>query len=303
MRSIISKTLVETAKDNNRFIALTGDHGYALFDSLRAAHPSQYLNVGVAEQAMIGIAAGLARSGFLPLIYGLAAFVPIRVVEQIKIDLCTAPTPTIILGDGAGLVYSNLGLSHQCGEDIACLRALPNINIYTPADANEFVRCFSEAKTHKGPSYIRIGKADRPELKVQFRNKIQTTVPYITVDGGASTLLVGHGSMSSIAATIATELGLSALSVPRIKPFPKEIGPLMKSFKHVVVLEEHCIYGGLTSAICEYLCLDQRFMPKMTSIALQDKFTELAGDYQFALSEHGISDIEIREKVKLAIVS
>lgn len=303
MRTIVSKIMVDTAQENKHFIALTGDHGYALFDGIRSTHPSQYLNVGVAEQAMIGIAAGLARSNFLPLVYGLAAFVPLRVVEQIKIDLCTSTLPTIILGDGAGLVYSTLGFSHQCGEDIACLRSLPNINIYTPADAAEFVNCFSEAKTHNGPSYIRIGKADRPELAAQLKNRFATTAPYFTVVGGSSTLLIGHGAMSSVAATIATELGLSALSVPRIKPFPKEIGTMMQPFKHVIVLEEHCIHGGLTSAICEFLCLNLKRLPKMTSIALQDKFTEFAGDYQFALSEHGLSDVEVKEKVKLAIAS
>lgn len=301
MRTVISKILVDSAAESKRFITLTGDHGYALFDAIRASHPSQYVNVGVAEQAMVGIAAGLARCDFLPLIYGLAAFVPLRVIEQIKIDLCTSPKPTIILGDGAGLVYSNLGLSHQCGEDIACLRALPNIHIYTPADGNEFIHCFSEAKKHQGPSYIRIGKADRPALKSTQKNEFSTTAPYFTVEGGLSTLLIAHGAMSSVAAAAATELGLSALSVPRIKPFPNEIGALMLPFNHVIVLEEHCIYGGLTSAICEHLCLKQQVLPKISSIALQDKFTEMAGNHQFALSEHGISDEEVREKIKLAI--
>lgn len=301
MRTTIGKILVESAEENQRFVALTGDHGYALFDGLRASHPSQYINVGVAEQAMIGLAAGLARCDFLPLIYGLASFVPLRVIEQIKIDLCTLPLPTIILGDGAGLVYSSLGLSHQCGEDIACLRSLPHINIYTPADISEFQICFAEAKKYQGPSYIRVGKADRPELKVKPKNRKNSSEPYFTCEGGASTLLIGHGAMSSVAACLASELGLSSLSVPRIKPFPQNMGSLLAPFRHLIILEEHCVYGGLTSAICEYLCLNQRPLPQITPIALQDKFTEFAGDHQFALSEHGISDIEIKEKIKLLI--
>ena len=296
MRLAIGKLIAELAENNQRFLALTGDHGYALFDEIRKSRPKQYINVGVAEQAMVGLAAGLARCDFLPLIYGLAAFVPLRVVEQIKLDLCTASLPVIIIGDGGGLVYSTLGFSHQAGEDIACLRSMPHIRIYTPADIHEFKICFSEAQNYRGPSYIRIGKSDRPEL--EFSKQHLTTESYFTQRGRLPAAIVAHGSMSSLAAHIAKESDLSSISVPRLKPFPTDLAKQIAPFSQLIVLEEHSVHGGLTSAICEHLCLNQLNIPKISSLTLLDKFTEFAGDYQFALSEHGMSDPEVMAKVK-----
>ena len=297
MREVLSDILTDLAAKDPRFIVLTGDHGYALFDALRKLHPDQYLNVGVAEQAMIGIAAGMAQSGFRPIVYGLASFVPVRVVEQIKIDLCTSSLPCIILGDGAGLVYSKLGFTHQCGEDLACLRALPHIKLFTPADAHELTICFAEAYAHKGPSYIRIGKADRPPLK----ETCVDTDAYFTCKRSVQTLLIAHGAMSSVAESLALELNLSSLSMPRIKPFPENFGHLVAGFEHLIILEEHSLSGGLNSAVAEYLCFNDIKRPKVTPIALMDKFTEFAGDHQFALSEHDMSDHQVKERVKNAL--
>src|SRR5207245_6897776 len=117
-----------------RLVLLTGDHGYSLFDEFRHRCPGQYLNAGVAEQNMVGVAAGLAKGGLRPVVYGLSSFVPIRVLEQIKLDVCYENLPITFIGDGAGVVYSTLGSSHQSTEDIAALRALPHMSILSPAD-------------------------------------------------------------------------------------------------------------------------------------------------------------------------
>jgi transketolase len=129
MRTMLSQVMTDACREDPNRIILSGDHGYALFDQVRKSTPDSFVNVGISEQAMIGYAAGLVRAGYKPIVYGLAAFVPMRVLEQIKLDLCHANLPVILLGDGAGLVYSTLGNSHQCAEDIACLRPLPNLRI------------------------------------------------------------------------------------------------------------------------------------------------------------------------------
>ena len=121
-------------RQDPRVLLLTGDHGYALFDEFRQVCPDQYLNAGVAEQNMVGVAAGLAKGGFRPIVYGLSAFVPVRVLEQIKMDVCYESLPVVFIGDGAGVVYSSLGTSHQSTEDVAALRGLPNLSILSPAD-------------------------------------------------------------------------------------------------------------------------------------------------------------------------
>ena len=110
MRTILSNKITQSAVDNPKFVALTGDHGYALFDEIKKTRPEQFLNVGMIEQAMIGIAAGLSQVGHQTLVYGLASFIPMRVIEQIKLDICYNNLPVKIIGDGAGLVYSVLGV-------------------------------------------------------------------------------------------------------------------------------------------------------------------------------------------------
>src|SRR3954451_23292123 len=137
MRNAFSHALVEAARRDPRVLLLTGDHGYALFDDFRRHCPDQYLNAGVAEQNMVGVAAGLAQGGFRPVVYGLSAFVPMRVLEQIKIDVCYEELPVVFIGDGAGVVYGHLGASHQSTEDVAALRALPHMSILSPADGHE----------------------------------------------------------------------------------------------------------------------------------------------------------------------
>ncbi|CCI18624.1 putative transketolase, C-terminal section (TK) (fragment) [Microcystis aeruginosa PCC 9807] len=117
MRNAFSDALVKFALGDERVLLLTGDHGYALFDDFRQACPKQYINAGVAEQNMVGVAAGLAKSGFFPVVYGLSSFLPIRVLEQIKLDICYEQLKVLLIGDGAGVVYSSLGSSHQSTED------------------------------------------------------------------------------------------------------------------------------------------------------------------------------------------
>src|SRR4029078_1715290 len=132
---------------------------YALFDGIRTECPGQYLNAGVAEQNMVGVAAGLAKGGFRPIVYGLSAFVPVRVLEQIKMDVCYEELPVVFVGDGAGVVYSALGTSHQSTEDIAALRAVPHLTILSPADDLEMTACMKRALASAGPVYLRMGKA------------------------------------------------------------------------------------------------------------------------------------------------
>ena len=132
MRDSFSDALVALAVRDPKVLLLTGDHGYALFDAFRKACPDQYINAGIAEQNMVGMAAGLARVGYRPFVYGLSAFVPIRVLEQIKLDIAHDDLPVVLLGDGAGFVYSHLGTSHQSTEDIACARVISGLTVLSP---------------------------------------------------------------------------------------------------------------------------------------------------------------------------
>src|SRR5438445_8787249 len=160
MRTASAKALIHAARADERLVLLTGDHGYSLFDEFRRVCPAQYINAGVAEQNMVGVAAGLAKGGLRPVVYGLSAFVPVRVLEQIKLDVCYECLPVCFVGDGAGVVYSTLGTSHQSTEDIAALRALPHLGILSPSDAPEMTACMELAFRSASPVYLRMANSD-----------------------------------------------------------------------------------------------------------------------------------------------
>lgn len=296
MREALSEILVARALADPHFVVLSGDHGYALFDALRRRAPAQFVNVGVCEQGMVGYAAGMAAEGLHPLVYGLAAFVPLRVLEQVKLDLCHPRRRVILLGDGAGLVYSSLGSSHQCGEDLACLKALPHLRIYSPCDAPELRACLAEAAEADGPSYLRIGKSDRPPAHV---GEASTSPHFVHTVAGADTCLVASGSMVSLCQALGRDMGLAALSVPRLKPLEAGLAGLLKPFGRIIVVEEHSREGGLASSVADRLAeAGPQPFPRFHALCLRDQFAEKAGSYQYALSEHGLDDGQVRARVR-----
>lgn len=295
MRELLSDLIVGMARDDANVIVLSGDHGYALFDAIRAERPRQFLNVGVMEQSMVGIAAGLCRLGYKPLVYGLSAFVPIRVLEQIKLDVCYPALPITFIGDGAGLVYSTLGVSHQCGEDIAALRALPRMRIYSPCGEAELLACWRELHGCDGPRYLRIGKSDRVPGAA---TSPETAAPYFTVPlPGGDCCIVAHGAMVCIATEVGRRVGVPVLSVPRIKPLDREDCAVLLAYRQIIVMEEHVHAGGLASALAEVLCECPGATPRIRAITLEAKFAERCGSYQYALSEHGMADEQMADRV------
>jgi transketolase len=285
MRNAFSDALVRAAKQDPRVLLLTGDHGYSLFDDFRRECPSQYLNAGVAEQNMIGVAAGLAKGGFRPVCYGLSAFVPIRVLEQIKMDVCYEELPVVFIGDGAGVVYSTLGTSHQSTEDLAALRAVPHIGVLSPADAAEMTACMELALTGDGPVYVRMGKADlgtvhetKPALKW---GDLLTVRP-----GGGPLAWIATGSMVRTALSAAQRWPGSALySAPCIKPLSAEqVSAVCLRHETVVVVEEHTVYGGLGGAVAEIASAN---VPTwVCRVGVADRFSRYCGSYNYLMREH-----------------
>ncbi|NUN63503.1 transketolase [Pseudanabaena biceps] len=288
MRNAFSNALVNAAKSDQRVVLLTGDHGYSLFDEFRKVCPDQYINAGVAEQNMVGVAAGLAKAGFKPFVYGLSAFVPIRVLEQIKLDICYEQLPVILIGDGAGVVYSSLGSSHQSTEDIAALRAIPHIAILSPADSYEMTQCMNLALQSNQPVYLRIGKADLAPIHDSLID-FQLGELCQVKQGTSKICLIATGSMVKTAMSVSEKLGnVEVWSAPCIKPINTEqVISIAQRHELIVVLEEHSVYGGLGSAIAE---ITSEYSPiRVRRIGIQDRFSKFCGSYQYLMEEHNLN--------------
>ena len=304
MRDAFSAELVRLGKADPNVLLLTGDHGYALFDAFRRECPTQYINAGIAEQNMVGMAAGLARMGFRPFVYGLSAFVPVRVLEQIKLDVAHDQLPVVFVGDGAGFVYSHLGTSHQSTEDIACARAIPNLSVYSPADRFEVTACMEKAYQSKAAVYFRMGKSDRGDVhSVAPQVKIGELLEVKPGKTGAVTL-IATGALVRTAMDIA--LGsypdAAVWSVPFIKPIDRaQVTTLCKQSQLVVVLEEHSVLGGLGSAIAE---IAAEYSPvRILRIGVNDRFSHHCGTYEYLLKEHGLDRSAIEQRIRDFLVT
>lgn len=298
MRAAFSKALVDLAKADSSVVLLTGDHGYALFDEFRRACPAQYINAGIAEQNMVGMAAGLARSGFRPIVYGLSAFIPIRVLEQIKLDVAHDHLPVIFIGDGAGFVYSHLGTSHQSTEDIACSRSIPNLHVFSPADAAEMTLCMSEAYKAHASVYLRVGKSDLGAIHADLPVARVGKLIQIKHGGSGGLSFIATGSLVRCALDIAetSHEGASVWSVPFIKPIDEsQIVNLCKNSSAVITFEEHSIHGGLGSLVAEIA--SEHAPVRVLRIGVKDRFSEHCGTYSYLLEEHGLDRKAIEEQL------
>lgn len=299
MRAAFSEALVRLATADPNVLLLTGDHGYALFDDFRKVCPAQYINAGIAEQNMVGMAAGLARAGFRPFVYGLSAFIPVRVVEQIKLDVAHDKLPVVFIGDGAGFVYSHLGTSHQSTEDIACTRAIPDLSVYSPADRFEVTACMDMAYKAKAPIYLRMGKSDRGDVHAAVPQAKVGSLLQARSGIAGDIALIATGSLVRTAVDIAAAgfPDATVWSAPFIKPIDtQQVTGICAQSRSVVVLEEHSVLGGLGSVIAE---IASEFAPvRILRIGVQDRFSHHCGTYEYLLKEHGLDRLTIEHRIR-----
>ncbi|MBK1681979.1 transketolase family protein [Rhodoferax fermentans] len=300
MRAAFSDTLVRLAKADPNVLLLTGDHGYALFDDFRRECPAQYINAGIAEQNMVGMAAGLARTGFRPFVYGLSAFIPVRVLEQIKLDIAHDHLPVILIGDGAGFVYSHLGTSHQSTEDMACTRAIPDLSVYSPADRFEVSACMALAYQTKVPVYLRMGKSDRGDVHTHDLSQVKAGQLLQVKAGQAGAIsLIATGALVRTALDIAQASypEASVWSAPFIKPMDsQQVITICAQSRAVMVLEEHSVLGGLGSVITE---IASEFAPvRILRVGVQDRFSQHCGTYEYLLKEHGLDRPAVEQRIR-----
>jgi transketolase len=301
MRNAFAQAVIELSDVYPELVMLAGDIGNRLFDGLKEKYPNRFLNCGVAEANMTGVAAGLAASGMRPITYTITPFNTVRCLEQIRLDVCYPNLPVIIVGTGAGLSYAGLGATHHSMEDIALLRTLPNMHVVCPADPVEVKLAVADALRLSAPTYIRLGKKGEPNIhEIEPHFEIGKGIP---IREGNDIALISVGNMLAEAVATADKLqmnGISAqvISLHTVKPLDQILlSSVFANKKLIVVLEEHALIGGASSAILEWGCDEGLDLSKLMRFGGPDRFLFACGGQKQARKIIGLTAENIAQKI------
>jgi len=311
MKNFFIKKLTEFASQDPDVILLTADLGFSHFEAFINKFPNQYFNVGIAEQNMIGVAAGLALSGKKVFVYSIASFTTARCFEQIKLDLCYHNLKVIIMGGGAGFSYSKSGATHQAFEDIGIMRTLPNMSILCPADISELDACLGYAINNEGPAYIRLSNENRNlhnnkvnDVNIRFPIKVFDNGKASKALKGSKALILTTGNTLALGMDVAKELSsekdinLALYTVPLIKPYDKDsILHLLSNYNFIFTIEEHVSEGGFGSLISEILAEDANMNPFFKKFYLKNPFVKKVGSQDFIRQLAGLSKEMIKKDI------
>lgn len=300
MRNAFAKEITQIAKDDNRVVLLSGDIGNKLFDDFKQVDADRFYNCGVAEANMMGVAAGMALSGFRPIVYTITPFTTTRCFEQIRVDVCYHEAPVIIVGTGSGLSYAELGPTHHSLEDMAILRTLPGMCVMAPCDASELRFMLKAALQQDRPVYIRIGKKGEPAIHERL---VDLTIgKAIKVREGSDIVLLSAGTIMPETLAAADQLaanGISAevMSFHSIKPLDTDyLKQAATRFKLLITIEEHGMIGGLGSAVAEWRARDEAQVP-LLSLGTPDEFMHEIGSQHYARKKYGLVADNIATRV------
>jgi len=300
MRDAFVKKLNEKAADDPSIMLLVGDLGFGVVADFGQTYPRQFLNCGVAEQSMVGIAAGMAASGRRPFVYSIANFPTLRPLEQIRNDVCYHGLGVTIVSVGAGLAYGSLGYTHHAVEDISILRSLPGMRVYSPADAFECRAAVDAILADPSPAYLRLGKNKEP-LMHETPPDLSDGAP-IVVRAGDDVTVVVAGPVIVQALEVAdqlSEVGISVrvVSCPVIKPLNAEaLRAAAEGTVGIVTLEEHTVMGGFGSAVLEAFAL-RGWRTPILPLGLDDAATHIIGGQEWLRERAGLATPQVRARV------
>ena len=301
MRTAFAQTLMELAQEDSRIYLLIGDVGFGVFEPFAQAFPDRFVNVGVAEANLTGIAAGLALSGIVPFTYSIGNFPTLRCLEQVRNDVCYNDANVKLVAVGGGVAYGALGATHHATEDLAIMRALPNMIVVSPGDPIETRLATRAARNLKGPMYLRLGRAGEP--------RVHSSIPdfcigeAIEVRAGDDITLIATGGILHTCLLASDKLqseGISSgvLSMHTLKPLDHEaVAKAARETEAIFTVEEHSVVGGLGSAVADVLVELEGPHPIFKPIGLPDAFSHLVGSQDYLRTMLGLSADGIAETV------
>lgn len=305
MRVRCTDMVYELARRDERVIYLGSDLSPGLLDEMKTEFPDRHYMEGITEAHLVGMAAGMAMEGLLPYVHTIATFITRRCYEQVAIDLCLHDLPVRLIGNGGGYVYAPLGPTHQAIEDLAIMRALPNMTVIAACDADEMTRLMEASLDWPHPIYIRLAKGGEPIISDAKRGfEIGRAIDMTGAAAhGAEVLLVSTGvaTTQALAASQAlSEQGISCrlLHLHTVKPIDVEaLVNAARGARLVLTIEEHTLVGGLGSAVLETLGDGLERMPKIRRLGIPDRFSEHYGSQDQLMTACGIDAAGIQATV------
>ena len=302
MRDRFIYELIEIAKVDKNIILITSDLGFGVLDNFVKEFPAQFINAGVAEQDMTGIATGMALEGKTVFTYSICNFPTLRCLEQIRNDACYHQANVKIVAIGGGFCYGPLGISHHATEDLSIMRALPNITVVAPGDIMEAAAATRAVYNTSGTCYLRLGRGGGKRIHERDINfKIGKAIQLF--DGDDIALISTGGILGNAfkARERLDNIGLSVglYSMHTLKPFDREIvEDIAERVKLIVTIEEHTLIGGLGGAVSEILAQMSQPRARLQMVGLPGCFSSIVGDQEYLRKVYGMSVEGIVEKVK-----
>ena len=306
MRDTFVSTLIEEAKNNKNIELITGDLGFGVLKPFFEQLPNQFTNAGIAEQSMTGIAAGMALCGKTVFTYSIGNFPTLRCIEQIRNDCAYHHVNVKIVCVGGGFVYGSLGMSHQATEDIAIMRALPDVTVVCPGDLVEAAEATKAIANMPGTAYLRLGRGGEKRIHDKIDNfqigkaiKIQDAKK----DCNKKIALFSTGAIFDEATETVKMLeeagiGVEEYSFHTVKPIDKDvILDCASRYDYIVTVEEHNIIGGFASAVSEVLS-DSDEKARLIKIGLNDEYCSKVGNQKYLRNEYGMTAEKIISKIK-----
>jgi transketolase len=299
MRITVIKSLYEAGLRDKNIYFITGDLQHPNYEEFKANWGPRYINAGMAEQNIVSMAAGLALSGKKVFVFSIIPFITLRCIEQIKVDVCDMNLDVTVLGAGSGFIYGTCGATHLAIEDVAALRAFPNLRIVAPAGPWEAKELLGQIIRTGGPTYLRLNKYGEPDPDVKYEVALGRAA---VMREGKDVTIIGMGTIVNEALVAADELakrGVSAevVHMHTVKPIDADfIRARAKDRKAIFTLEEHNVLGGLGGAVAEVLaeCPER---PRFKRFGVADAWPEVVGSQQYLRGVVGLTGDKIAEEI------
>ncbi len=307
MRDAFTRCLQDAARVNKDLVLITGDLGFGVLFPFMKEFPEQFINAGIAEQAMMSMAAGMAIEGKTVVVYSIGNFPTLRCLEQIRNCCAYHEVNVKIVCVGAGFVYGTLGMTHHATEDMSALRLLPGVTVYAPADGVETEAVMARFLTEPGVAYLRIGRGGEPcfsQPKALEGYQTGQAVPHR--EGRDAYILTAGGILSSAmaAAELLESQGLQVgvASFPTIKPMDSAyIASLCAQVPVLFTLEEHTVVGGFGSAVCEVVSGLRENRARVVRLGLQDTYSSIVGNQEYLKKHFGLDGDSVAASVRAVL--